>query len=733
MTLRHSVTRVARMDSAELRWRATAAARIAWDRARFLVSPPHWESNPDRMAAHRELSRHFYDAPQRFVIAPAQRSALSERIICEFPDAPRHAAARANRILAGEYDLLGYSRLRFDSDSGGIDWHLDPVHARRAPMRFWAAVPYLDPACGDHKIIWELNRHQHWLALGRAYWLTGDARYRERFIGELESWLAANPPLTGINWASMLELGFRSLSWIWALNFFADPDQDDRTPWLVDLLDGIDRQLSHVEHNLSFYFSPNTHLLGEALALYIAGRTIPELANSPRREALGRRILTDEIARQITVDGGHCERSNHYLRYTLDFYELALVVARITSDPIAPVFEEAVARLAAATRLLADNRGRLPLIGDDDGGALMPICGGDPDDASGSLAAAGILLGRRNLRVGPAPEDAWWMLGHPMFAPALSASSAAPLEAVASGALPDTGYFISRSSAGDHLVIDAGPHGYQNGGHAHSDALSLTFAVRGVPLLIDPGTGGYTTDPELRDRFRSTQFHNTVVVDDRPQSVPRGPFHWSHTAHATAQQWRTGEGGFDYFEGSHDGYLPIAHRRHVLAMHGDVLVVADLIEVTGAHHAAAHWHIDPSWLPEKVEKTDRRVILSAGGEQVQLAIAQGSVEVFRGDRAAGLGWHAPVYGRVEPATAIRITHGGNGPFWIVSVFGLDPDNAIERVDHAPVSAGAGTLSRSTAVRISRAASTDYCLFTDGPPAFRRTDNREQRARNRRIG
>ena len=75
------------------------------------------------------------------------------------------------------------------------------------PARFWGrALPR--PAIGDHKIIWELNRHQHWLALGRAYALTGDARYYRGSsrAGELA---AANPPLMGINWASMLELAFR--------------------------------------------------------------------------------------------------------------------------------------------------------------------------------------------------------------------------------------------------------------------------------------------------------------------------------------------------------------------------------------------------------------------------------------------------------------------------------------------------------------------------------------------
>lgn len=736
------------MNLPEVFWRARAAARIGIDRVRSAVIPAQWDRRDlaqvlaplpgwraaraavDRghwADAHRALAQHLAVAPQRFVIAPHARSAVSSRILAQFPDSRANATARADRILAGTYSLLGYQRLRFDSSDDSaqgshrtqrasqppgaavIDWHYDPVHQRRAPMPFWSAVPYLDPACGDHKIIWELNRHQHWLVLGRAYWLTGDSKYRDACIAQLASWMAANPPLTGINWASTLELGFRSLSWIWALSFFTDPDADDRLPWIVDLLVALDRQLTQIERHLSYYFSPNTHLLGEALALYVAGRTMPALARSARREALGRRILVAEIARQITGDGGHCERSTHYHRYTLDFYLLALAVARITKDPVAADFEVAAARLGLAARVLADDRGRLPHIGDDDAGTLLPLCGRAPDDIRDTLATAAALVGWPDLRVDRAPEESFWMLAHSSLAPTLELSQAAPVRhAIVSAALPDTGYYISRSAAGDHLVIDGGPHGYQNGGHAHADALSLTLAVHGVPLLIDTGTGCYTTDPELRNRFRSTALHNTLIVDDRPQSIPNGPFHWTQTAAAAVSRWRT-NGSFDYFEGSHDGYRPLEHRRHVLALHGDLLIVADLVEGAGNHVVAAHWHVDPRW---HVEVSGRRARLSSDGGHAELMVPHGTIDAFSADAATGLGWHAPVYGRVEPATTIRIADRGNAPLWILSVFGLDPDNLIVDVESVPVWAEAGALIRASSVRIVRAASIEYFLVAE---------------------
>jgi hypothetical protein len=731
--IRSALSRIVKMDPPEILWRGRAAARKALDRARAAAVGMRWDRRdlvrflaplPELGAAraslangrwhdaHRELARHVVDAPQRFAIAPSVRSALATRIHAEFPDASSHAAARADRILAGNFDLLGYKALRFDSGAPTLDWHYDPVNAARPPMRFWSAVPYLDPSCGDHKIIWELNRHQHWLTLGRAYWLTNDPKYRDAYTAQLASWLEANAPLTGINWASMLELAFRSLSWMWTLNFFADPDAHDSSPWIVDLLMALDRQLAQIERNLSYYFSPNTHLLGEALALYVAGRTLPALAASPRREAVGRRVLVAEIERQITSDGGHCERSTHYHRYTLDFYLLALDIARITGDPTAATFEAAAARLGAAARLLADDRGRLPQIGDDDAGSLLPICGRQADDIRDSLATAAALTGRTELGAGQTPEEALWMLAHPSLADALERSCSPQVQAaVPSGSLPETGYYVSRSPAGDHLVIDGGPHGYHNGGHAHADALSLTLTVRGVPLLIDTGTACYTTDPERRNRFRSTALHNTVLVDHRSQSIPSGPFHWAHTASTDVHRWRV-NGRFDYFDAAHDGYRPLAHRRRVLALHGDLLIVSDLIDGTGEHAVAAHWHVDPRW---RVDVRGRRAELSSDERRLELMVLMVPhclMETFTADETQGLGWHAPLYGRVEPATTIRVTSRGHPPLWMVSVFGLDADNPIEDVETVPVWAEAGALVESHAVRISRHASTDYFLAAE---------------------
>jgi hypothetical protein len=694
MSAAEVVSRAWNVGRREAQWLAWCCRRPRWNRrdlARRLAgdTPLLAETRDslrrgDRTAAHRLLVRHFSERAPRFVIDRRDRARVASEIGRALPHATHHAAQAADQLLDGRFDLLGYHGLSFATAQAGasrVDWHWDPVHGRRPPMTHWTRVRYLDPSVGDHKIVWELNRHQHWPAYGRAYWLTGDPRYRDAFTTELTDWMSANPPMTGINWASMLELGLRSLSWIWALHFFAgteEPAATDtpRTAWLPDLLLGLDRQLSLVEWNLSTYFSPNTHLIGEALALYVAGRCLPELGRAGAWEQCGRRVLVEQAARQINPDGSHAELSLHYHRYALDMYLLALAVALVTGDDAARALAQAVRRLATFARLMADESLRLPRFGDDDGGLLMPWCGRDPTDIGDSLAVASELLGDPWLDGGSSAEEAIWMTGR-------SHVPAAPPTRPCSIALPSSGYAVMRNRRGDHLVIDVGPLGVGNAGHAHADALSLTLVVAGQPFLIDPGTGFYTIEPTWRDRFRSTGFHNTLMIDGQWQSHPGGPFHWETAAGATLHAWRSGS-GFDYVDASHDGYRPVTHRRTVLARPG-YWVVVDWVLGEGLHAAALHWHLDPSWAV-RADRDGHVAARHPSGVCTWIATSAARLIPVSGSTAEPpLGWHAPRYGALAPITTLRAASRAQLPccFATVIVDGDGPPAASVDVSEAP--------------------------------------------------
>jgi hypothetical protein len=90
-------------------------------------------------------------------------------------------------------------------------------------LNYFRRIPYLDTSrAGDHKFIWELNRHQQLVLLAQAYWFTGDATNLKEIQAQLESWFAQNPHGRGINWASALEVAFRALSWIWTYHLVGE-------------------------------------------------------------------------------------------------------------------------------------------------------------------------------------------------------------------------------------------------------------------------------------------------------------------------------------------------------------------------------------------------------------------------------------------------------------------------------------------------------------------------------
>src|SRR5262249_34115124 len=148
-------------------------------------------------------------------------------------------------------------------------WRRDYVSGRESGLEYFRRIPYLDfSRAGDHKIIWELNRHQHLVALAQAHLFSGEESVLRDLWSQLGSWLEQNPFCRGMNWTSALEVAFRALSWAWIEHLAGSRMPEAlRRPWLRSFY----QHGQYLEYNLSVYFSPNTHLQGEALALHVLG------------------------------------------------------------------------------------------------------------------------------------------------------------------------------------------------------------------------------------------------------------------------------------------------------------------------------------------------------------------------------------------------------------------------------------------------------------------------------
>jgi hypothetical protein len=237
---------------------------------------------------------------------------------------------------------------------------------------------------------------------------------------------------------------------------------------------------------------------------------------------------------------------------------------------LSALVEEKLTALLDHVMYLTRPDGTVPLFGDEDGGRLLPLDRAAANDFGAALATGAVLFGRGDYKF-VAREfrpETLWLLG-PQAAEVFDELKAEE-PASQSKDFPDGGYYVMRDGWHDranYLLFDCGPHGADNCGHAHADALAIEVVANGRPVLVDAGTHTYTGSHELRDWFRGSSAHNVLFVDDEPSSCPAGPFSWKTVAHAEPLSWIS-ERRFDYVSGRHDGYQrlsdPAVHTRSIL-------------------------------------------------------------------------------------------------------------------------------------------------------------------------
>jgi len=513
---------------------------------------------------------------------------------------------RAARAINGRIEILGLGEIDYGRS---INWRLEPSSGKRTHLGHWSTINYLDRSiAGDKKVTWELNRHKHFVTLGQAYYLTGDEAFASAFVSQAVSWIEQNPVDRGINWASSLEVALRCIAWLWTLHLLSG-SRSLTSEFLLKTLKLFAASGRHLEKYLSHYFSPNTHLTGEALGLFYLGTFLPQLTRARSWQTTGVRILIEQLDKQIRADGVHFEQSTCYHRYTTDFYLHLLLIARAARVAVPDAVTVATKNMLEHLLWITRPDGTTPLIGDDDGGRLIALGYRPANDFRDTIAIGAAMFGRADLKAiaGEAPAELFWLLGTCGLSQYDSIEAQAPDGNCR--AFPSSGFYVMRdgwNSDSSYAVVTCGPNNGRTGAHAHADALAFEFASRGRPRLVDAGTFTYTADPDERDYFRTTAAHNTVTVDDQSQSVPASVFSWSSQARGASNQFVAAE-RFTYFEGTHDGYFrladPVRHTRGILMLNSEqsdgptvpsYVLVQDSFLARVGHRYTIRYHLPPN-------------------------------------------------------------------------------------------------------------------------------------------
>lgn len=492
------------------------------------------------------------------------------------------------------------------------DWLLNPLNGvRYSGDTHWSLILDLSPELGDIKYVWEASRFSHVYYFVRAYALTGDERYAEGFWRNIESWIEANPPELGPNWRCGQEIAIRSFAWIFG--FYSFRNCRASTPERVALLlKHLWYNAVHIERNHWYALRcvRNNHSLSEAAGLFTIGTLFPFFRESPRWRRKGFNHLVREAMWQIYPDGTYVQHSTNYSRLVVQLFTWCLRVGQLNGFDFPEPLQKRLLKLISFLVSVQDLRTRrVPNYGPNDGALLFPLSSCDYLDYRPAMNALHLTItGQRLYERGPWDEEAAWFcrpsfLEPPVTSPQPSrlsnissvasnavfarTSTALPSECLRSSRslhFPVGGYYVLRGRE-TFGMVRCGKHRHRP---AHADMLHLDVWFGSHNVLVDPGTFSYNLPGKWASYFVGTGSHNTVTVDERDQ-MKKGPrFVRTRWVHGHMLRFETGKGQ-TVFEGQHEGYAPVIHRRLVV-LHDDVwVVIDDLFGDHATHRYTLHW------------------------------------------------------------------------------------------------------------------------------------------------
>jgi hypothetical protein len=653
---------------AEVSTRSRQALTKRWDHARYRFGMPFERAQANSNGRIQ---------PGRFFFSTNDLAGICAELRERFPERAREIRDAAEQIRTHRFNLLGYENLDYGSQ---IDWHRDVVHAKRAPHKPWFKIRYLDfEEVGDSKVTWELNRHQFLVTLAKAYLLTADSRYATELFRLWYDWRQENPYPIGINWSSSLEVAFRSLSWIWVHHLLKNsPVMPQSFP--DDLTEALALHGRHIEKYLSTYFSPNTHLLGEGVALFFLGTLYPGLRHANRWKTRGWEIVREQAVRQVLPDGMHFERSLHYHVYALDFFLHARILASLNQIPVPAEYDRTLVKMLEVLCTLSQGGG-LPHFGDDDGGRLFDPARNRAEHLLDPLGAGAILFERGDFKAaGKLCEETLWLLGKEGMTRFDALPDTKPKSSVG---LPASGiYVMSDGAAKQQVVIDAGALGTGRAGHSHADVLSLNLSIGGREFLSDPGTFSYVSAKIDRNRLRGTGAHNTLRIDDLDQAEPDGPFGWRSLPRVSVEAQQHGK-TFDLVVANQSASerLPNAplHQRTLFYLKSRFWLVRDVITGAGTHQLELFWHLPPavgitpalspgSFIIRRSDKPD-----SDGNQSLGVLMPEGQGAECRVEED----YWSPAYGKVLSSSTLRVSKNEALPSEFATLLVPIPGSAVD--------------------------------------------------------
>ncbi|MEN8906121.1 MAG: alginate lyase family protein [Clostridiales bacterium] len=423
----------------------------------------------------------------------------------------------ANRILDHEFNIFGL----VVNIGSPINWHMDYGSSYIWKKKYYKRIKINHKKnIGDINFPWELSRFYHIPLLGQAYFITNDNRYYEEFKYQIRNWIENNPSEIGVNWKDSASIAIRAVNWIIGYYFFYKTNKKDNNFWDIFFTNLYYKAL-HINENLeagsnghgySSYLSNLAGLIWLSLFFKNENNNLDLVLKKVKD------LFLKEIHYQFYDEGTNFEASISYHRFSLEISLSTIILMEKNSIEIPNYIKLKLKKAFQFVYNYTKANSLAPQTGDLDGSRFHIFSGyfnKDRRDHSDIIQLASSYFdSTEHLMKDYDSLDSLFILKKSLrYKKLLEEETKLNIYKY-----KQMGYYIVKDK-NMYMFIRCGNLGQNGkGGHAHNDQLSFECSINGKDLIVDPGSYTYATNINDRNKFRQTNYHNTLFINNIEQN-----------------------------------------------------------------------------------------------------------------------------------------------------------------------------------------------------------------------
>ena len=431
----------------------------------------------------------------------------------------------ADQIMKYNFNFLGTGKTSWGEN---YSWDYDIKSNYKWEHKFYSSYSQNDlmPGNGvDIKIPWELNRLHHLVTLAQAYKISNNKKYLNECLGQVKNWQKNNPLCFGINWTSTMEVSIRAVNLIVLLNIIFDSKDclfKDKK-FIIDII--IEHGL-FIVNNLEIGICSSglvagNHYLANISALFIIGISFKGFNDSKYWVKVGMKSLEDAIKWMVDEEGFYFESSTSYHRFALELFIYPYIFGKSFNLVFSKNYEKKLEKMADIIISLMTPGGIIPQIGDNDNGRLLILNYPTKDDVNNYnylIETCSLLFGNKyKNKIKKYSYDLLWIQNQKYHDDHASQRIDQKSENLIGDIYSKSGlYILKNDKKSDYMLLRCASENISSlNAHSHNDALNFELWISGKRIIVDPGTFCYSSDPILRNNFRSSFSHNGLIINDK--------------------------------------------------------------------------------------------------------------------------------------------------------------------------------------------------------------------------